>query len=203
MYHVKYFSLFLITMEELKLGEHPKNTYWTVRGDTGVPAHHIDKFYKCGVSFKEYKGTVWVIRSCKILRPFDTVTKDHIELFAVYDNYKLNNEPSPSEEYNGPLPFSTFAIVDYTAMAIVGGDGPRSYWSHNWSNDVLHVYTSYGVTTYNPFGNSVAPGNNSPLVKPSPEPTPNNNKNNLEPDEQVGGLLSDGDDDNELYDLFG
>jgi hypothetical protein len=190
--------------EVLQIGQHPKNTYWTVRGDTGVPAHYIDKFYKCGVSFREYKGTVWVIRSLKILRPFDTVTKDHLDLFTVYDNYKLNEKPTSSEEYNGPLPFSTFGIVDYTAMAIVGGDGPHSTWSHRWKDGELHVYTHEGEKVYKPFGNNIAPGNSS-HVGPTPclefKAGPK-----LTSDSPKKDSLSSDDDDNDdsnMFDLFG
>jgi hypothetical protein len=205
--------------EKLKIGEHPKNTYWTVRGDTGVPAHHIDKFYKCGTSFHEYKGTVWVICSLKILRPFDTVTKDHIELFEVYDNYKLNEKPTPEEEYNGPLPFSTYGIVDYTAMALVGGDGPRSTWSHEWKNGLLHVYNDEGEKIHKPYGNNVAPcdsGLSGPVSVPVSAPIvgsvpisksvqdPKTKNESSKPDKPISSQLNDddNDDDTEMYDLF-
>jgi hypothetical protein len=200
---INIFSLIFKMTETLKLGEHPKNTYWTVRGDTGVPSHHLNKFYKCGVSFKEYKGTVWVIRSLKILRPFDTVTKEHLDLLSVYDNYKLNDEPTSTEEYNGPLPFSTFGLLDYTAMALVGGDGPRSTWSNMWINGKLHVYTNEGEKIYKPYGNNLAPGDSGysgtvlkQKTSSDTKPTPVTDKPNV--------VVSDDDsDDEDMFDLFG
>jgi len=147
--------------EELVVGQHPKNTYWAVRGDTGVSQSHLHLFHECGVRSKAYNGTVWVLDSLKFLRPFDKVNSNHMSLFNYYDNYILNSKPTVSDEHYGMLPFSTFNIVDYRAMVIVGGDGPKTNWWSEWKDGLLYVHEDYETKTYKPYTGTVSSSSQS------------------------------------------
>jgi len=177
--------------EELKVGEHPKNVYWAVRGNTGVSSQHLDKFHECGVRSKAYNGYVWVVENLKFLRPFDTVKPQHMTLLGYYTGYQLNDRPVG---YLGPLPFGTFSIVDYRAMVVVGGDGPNTYMWSEWKNDLLYVHNGDQTTVHSPLQSAEAKMNNkTDNSGPGPEPEPEPTDSDQESDDGMFSLFDDGD----------
>lgn len=133
--------------ETLMVGEYPKNSYYAVRGDTGVFDDHLKKFYACGINCSHnFEGTVWISTSTRFLYPGDKVNQKHLDLLTVYDNY-ITQKPTNDDEYRGELPFSTYTLIDYTAMTIVGGNGPKSTWYHYWKDGLLYVHKNNGEVT--------------------------------------------------------
>ena len=209
--------------ESLVLGENPTQAYYAVRGDTNLDESHIDKFHECGICSRTYQGTVWVITSTRFLYPGDKVKQRHINLINIYNDY-LNEKPKPEDGYQGHLPFGTFTIVDYTAMAIVGGDGPRATWYHYWKDGLLYVHENNGkVSVYEVFDPNeslldgairrkkygmrrlgTATGKSVPVPTPQPGPEPVKPDDDPDDDIPMPNLFGDddSDDDDPMIDLF-
>ena len=129
------------------IGQYPTNSYFAVRGDTGVYEEHLKKFYVCGINCShKHQGTVWISSSTRFLYPGDTVKQRHLDLLSVFDNY-ATQKPTKEDEYQGELPFSTYNSIDYTAMTVVGGNGSKANWYHYWSNGLLYVHKDFSEVT--------------------------------------------------------
>lgn len=142
---------------ELTVGEFPKDTYYTIRGNTHLNGSYRDLIKQVGPASRTYDVTnqVWIFGNVPFIRPQRKVRQCDIDLLNLLDGTGRvkKNEPPTEDEQTRVFPFGTFSVVDYDTYAVVGGDGSKSqlqWWKH--SDGSVTVYDPFeDIKTHYPF----------------------------------------------------